>query len=334
MSNAIAERGPVDPETFQHEIADAYRPVILRGQVATWPAVVAGKAGSRAIAEYIAGFDVGVPVEVMIGAPEINGRFFYSDDMRGFNFHRQPVQLGSFLTELLRLDGAENPSALYAGAAAAADHLPGWLAANPLPLPTPGASPRIWIGNATRVAAHYDVSSNIACVVAGRRRFTLFPPDQIANLYVGPLENTIAGQPTSMVDLEHPDLARFPRFATALDAALVADLGPGDAIFIPSLWWHNIQAMGPLNVLLNYWWGQAAETPAFAALAHAMLSIRDVPAPERAAWRQWFDHYVFGDAVAQAGDHLPLDARGVLGPSSPERTQQMKEYLLRVLTRR
>ena len=66
-------------------------------------------------------------------------------------------------------------------------------------LPPELARPRIWLGNRSEVSAHFDLSDNIACVVAGRRRFTLFPPDQVANLYVGPLDHTMAGQPASMV---------------------------------------------------------------------------------------------------------------------------------------
>jgi Cupin-like domain len=329
----IPERAAVDPETFVREIADAYRPVVLRQQVADWPAVAAGKTGSRAIAAYLTGFDRGVPVEVMVGPPEITGRFFYSDNMRGFNFHREPVVLARLLAELVRLDGIPNPPALYAGAAAAVDHLPGWLEANPLTLPTPGAKPRIWIGNATRISTHYDVSSNIACVVSGQRRFTLFPPDQIGNLYVGPLEHTMAGQPTSMVDLEAPDFERFPRFVDALEHALIANLEPGDALFIPSLWWHNVMARGSVNVLVNYWWGEAAGSAAFPALAHALLSIRDVSPGEREAWRHWFDHFVFSDDACRVADHLPPGARGVLGPPSASRTEMMREYLRRALFR-
>ena len=79
--------------------------------------------------------------------------------------------------------------------------------------------PRVWFGNRVTVQTHYDISSNIACVVAGRRRFTLFPPEQLVNLYVGPLEFTLAGQPISMVKLEQPDFERYPRFRQALAAA-------------------------------------------------------------------------------------------------------------------
>ena len=45
-------------------------------------------------------------------------------------------------------------------------------------------------------------------MVAGRRRFTLFPPEQVANLYIGPLDLTPAGQPVSLVDQAQPDLVR------------------------------------------------------------------------------------------------------------------------------
>ncbi len=335
MPKAIHERGPVDTETFAREIATAYVPIVLRGQVADWPAVHAGAEGPAAMARYINGLSRGQPVEVMVGAPEIAGRFFYSDDMRGFNFRRSQVPLPNLLQELLRLGDIEDPPAVYAGAAATNDCLPGWQQANPPPLPTPGANPRIWIGNATRVALHYDVSDNIACVVAGRRRFTLIPPEQIANLYVGPLEWTLAGQPTSMVDHATPDFDRYPRFAEALANSASADLEPGDAIYIPSLWWHGVDAQASFNVLLNYWWGQADDTPAFAAMIHTLLSIRDVSPGERRAWRAWFDHYVFDEGAAEATvAHLPPHAHGVLDAPSPGRTRKIKEYLKRALDRR
>ena len=334
MPTPIAERGAIDAATFAAEVADAYRPVVLRGQVAAWPAVRAAHDGPAAIADYIAGFDSGSSADVLAGPADIDGRFFYNADVTGFNFERGTVPLRDLLAELVRMVNQPHPPALYAGAAAAEQHLPGWEAANSLGLPTPGGKAKIWIGNRTRVSTHYDVSSNIACVVAGRRRFTLFPPEQIRNLYVGPLEFTLAGQPTSMVDLDAPDFDRYPRFAEALDQAQSAELEAGDAIFIPSLWWHNVAALAPFNVLVNYWWGQANETPAFAALVHALLSIRDVAPGERAAWRDWFDHYVFGPDAHAAADHLPAAARGVLASASLGRTEQLKRYLLRSLERR
>lgn len=330
----VAERPAVDADTFAREVVSGYRPVVLRGQVAHWRAVAAGQAGPRATAEYLAGFGGGTPLEVLIGPPEIGGRFFYADDsLAGFNFHRQQVSIGALVAELLRYaESAEpRPHALYANAATAPEHLPGWEAANPLALGI-DAPARLWIGNASSIATHYDTSINIACVVAGRRRFTLFPPDQLPNLYVGPLDHTMAGPPSSMVDPDAPDLARHPRFADALAHAEVAELEPGDAIFIPPIWWHHVRAFDRLNVLVNYWWEHRSGA-AFVALVHAIWAVRDLPDAEKAAWRGWFDHLVFAPDAGRAADHLPDAARGIMGAASPERTSRIRQFLTGMLSR-
>ena len=326
------ERNGCDPETFVREVAPRDRPLVIRGLVADWPAVAAARAGSRAMAEYLLRHDQGAPVNVLVGPPEIGGRYFYNDDMNGFNFTTERVAFKTFIGALLKLAEEDQAPALYAGSASATPLLPDWLAQNPLPVPAEGATPRLWIGNTSRVATHFDTSANIACVVAGRRRFTLFPPEQIANLYIGPLDVTMAGQPASMVDVANPDLQRYPRYAEAWEHALVADLEPGDAIVMPNLWWHNVAADGTFNVMVNYWWGQASNARPFAALVQAIMSLRDLPAAERAAWRRWFDHYVFDDEAPQVADHLPEPARGILGPPTPERDRRVREYLMRVLT--
>jgi hypothetical protein len=333
---SVAERDAVDADTFEREIATSYRPVVLRGQVASWPAVAAGRGGGRDIAAYLSRFGGGRPLETLIGAPAINGRFFYNDDLSGFNFRREQVPLGALLAELVRLDeeAVAAPHAIYANAAAAAEHLPGWAEENVLDLPATGAVPRLWIGNRGKVATHYDNSYNVAAVIAGRRRFTLFPPEQLPNLYVGPLDRTLAGPPVSMVDPDAPDLEAFPRFAEALRHAQVAELGPGDALFIPAIWWHHVAALDPVNVLVNYWWNTDAAASPFPALIHAMVAVRDLPRDERAAWRGWFDHYVFAVDAVEAGAHLPAAALGVLAPASAERTERIRTYLLNALQQR
>jgi hypothetical protein len=328
--NRVSEVRNVTSERFANEIVPAYRPVILRGMVGEWPAVKASRQGPRATAEYIRRFDGGRPAKVFAASPHIGGRFFYTDDHQGFNFKTAQVMLPLLLDALVAEAGNPDAPSLYAGSASAPDNYPGWAEANPFPFALPGATPRLWIGNASRASTHYDGSNNIAAVVAGSRRFALFPPEQTRNLYVGPLENTIAGQPTSMVDLENPDLARYPRFAQAMDSMLVAELEPGDALFIPAFWWHDVKASGPLNVLVNYWWGQAEMSP-FGALMHAVLAVRDLPSGERAAVRTWFDHYVFEDSASDVASHLPAQARGVLGPPSPERTRSIRGFLKRIL---
>ena len=137
-----------------------------------------------------------------------------------------------------------------------------------------------------------------------------------------------------MVDPLDPDLERYPRFQRAHDQASFADLEPGDAIYIPTLWWHHVQAKAPVNVLMNYWHDDALHGGGFLALIHAMLAIRDLPQPQRAAWRNWFDHFIFGEDAPNAASHLPPHALGVSGPPSAERDAIIRQFLVRVLSAR
>jgi hypothetical protein len=171
-------------------------------------------------------------------------------------------------------------------------------------------------------------------VVAGRRRFTLFPPGEIGNLYVGPLDFTPAGQAISLVDFARPDLDRFPRFADALGRAQVAELEAGDALFIPSMWWHHVEALERYNVLINYWWrpSPAHMDSPMNALMMAMLSVRDLPPVQRQAWQQLFEHYVFA-ADEHTGAHIPPSARGSLRPLDASAARMLRARLLRSLNR-
>lgn len=327
MSQPVVERGPIDAADFAAEIAAAYRPVVLRGQAAGWPAVEAARCSDEALVDYIAALDSGTPTELLVGPPEIGGRYFYDDALRGCNFQKRGTTVTGLLKHLLGQRGQARPTALYAGAAATGAVLPGWAAANPIGFDLPTAKARVWIGNESHVATHFDESSNLMVVVAGTRRVTLFPPEQVDNLYVGPFHFTIAGPPVSMVDLNAPDLDRYPRFAEAIEHAVVAELEPGDALYIPPIWWHNVQATGTFNVMVNYWWDAPHASSALSAMIHSILSIRDLPLPQRRAWMRWFEHYVFGEDAEHAADHLPLHARGVVGPTSAARNASIRAHL-------
>lgn len=294
----------------------------------------ARRSASDAVA-YLKRFDARrAPVVATIAPPEAQGRFFYDDGMRGFNFRQEQVPLGVVLDTLLKYEADPAPPAIYVGSTTIDTWLPGLRAENDIALGTREPLASIWIGNRTRIAAHQDVPDNLACVAAGRRRVTLFPPSQLANLYIGPLDLTPAGQPVSLVDFAAPDLARFPRFAEAMAQAQVAELGPGDAVFIPSMWWHHMEALDGFNVLVNYWWRQSPawmDTP-MNALMLALMTVRDLPPAQRAVWRDVFDHYVFSGG-SDAAAHVPADARGALAPLDANAARRLRERLLKRINR-
>lgn len=333
MAGQIAELSGVTAERFHDEIVPASRPVVLRGLVNHWPVVSAARQSGEALRDYLLRFDRGRQLGAMAGPPRIKGRFFYNDDLNGFNFRRQSVKLDGAFEFLLRVAEEENPPSFAIQSAQVSNSLPGFDADNVMPLLDPEIEPRVWIGNRVIVACHQDPSENIAAVVAGRRRFTLFPPDQIANLYVGQMDKTPAGTAISMVDFDAPDFVAHPDFARALETAVVADLEPGDALYIPYMWWHQVRSLESVNMLVNYWWSapRADKGHPVDALLHAMLTIRDLPEQHRAAWREHFEHYVFGGTVA--GEHLPEGRRGILGELDEKLRGEMRDAVKRGLER-
>jgi len=329
----ILSRRGVDLKTFRDEILPAGSPVVFEGLVKDWPAVQAGLQSARALGDYLRGFDRGKPVAVLEGPPSIRGHFFYRDDMAGLNFERRPATISATIDRLLAQLENPDPPALYVESTPAAEYLPPFAAANPQPLLPASVGPRVWIGNTLTVQTHFDLSSNIACVVGGRRRFTLFPPDQIPNLYIGPIEYNISGPPISMVPLKSPDLARYPRFAEALRHSRSVELAPGDAIFIPYGWWHHVESLAPFNVLANYWWNDARQTGSpFDAMLHGILALRDLPPDQRDVWRKMFEHFVFSPPEETLA-HIPREKRGIQGPPSPERTQAIRAILAKIFSR-
>jgi hypothetical protein len=306
---------------------------VLKGVVDHWPAVQAARESPRALADHIRRFDRGRAASIIELPAAAKGRLFYREDMSGLNFTRYAAPIGPTLDRLLSLQDATNPVSVFIESMITEEFLPEFAAAHPMPLLDPMYGPRIWIGNRITVQTHYDLLYNIACVVGGRRRFTLFPPEQIANLYMGPLDFTPAGAPVSMVALKDPDLARYPRFAEAMRHAVSAELEPGDGLYIPYAWWHHVESLTPFNVLVNYWWNSAPKLGSpYAVLLHAAMSLRDLPADQRAVWSTIFDVLVFSDPDTALG-HLAPTQRGLLGPPSAQRLRDVRNILAQAFSR-
>lgn len=317
---------------FREEFVAAARPVVLRNLVADWPLVLAGRGGSGALAAYLGQCEPDAKVSVRIAPAETRGQLFYDATLDAFNYRKVEMRLADALDRLMANAALSDGESLAIQSVQAWRLFPRFAELNPVPLLPPNAAPRLWIGNAVTVAAHYDPMDNLACVAVGRRRFTLFPPDQVANLYPGPFEQTPAGAIVSMVDFDAPDLERYPGFVRAMEAALIAELAPGDALFIPCLWWHHVRSTEPVNLLVNYWWQglDGRQTPAMPALLHAMLAIKHLPEPQRAAWRALFDHYVFAQN-GPPGEHLPPARRGIQGEISAEMADKTRAAIARAL---
>ena len=320
--------GPLPDAMSDARLRDA-QPWVQRGLVAHWPMAQAGRRSSADAVAYLKSTWRGEVVGMLLARPEMQGRFHYNDTLTGMNFSREKAPLDVVLDALMTMADDPQAPSLYVGSTTVDTCLPGFRADNDLPFGGRDPLVSVWLGNRSRIAAHFDLPDNLACVVAGRRRFTLFPPEQVANLYVGPLDVTPAGQAVSLVDFAKPDFERFPRFAQALEHAQVVELEPGDAVFIPSMWWHHVESLTPFNVLVNYWWRQSPDymDSPIGALMAALLTMRDLPPAQREIWRGLFDHYVFRADETTAA-HIPPNARSALAPLTESGARHLRQALL------
>lgn len=326
--------------TIPKDIVAKAEPVILKQLVGDWPLVKAGKISDRSSVDYLKQFYNGNTSIVCKIPPENNGRMFYNSNCTDLDYESFKGRIDDTLEAILDCAGKVDEPAYYIASNIIDTHFPNLLQDNNLTIPRtmhPDAMKErvsIWIGAATTATCHFDALDNIACCVAGKRHFTIFPPDQVTNLYPGPLEPTPGGQAISLVDFKNPDFEKFPRFKTALQNALVAELEPGDALYLPSMWWHHVESLAPYNILVNYWWDDA---PSFLmsgmnALYAAMLGIRDKSVHERYGWQQLFNHYIFNGAET-ANSYIPAEAHGFLKPLERLESRKLRALLINKLNR-
>jgi len=315
------------------------QPVILKGLVKDWPLV---KLGQQSAAKVMAELELHYskkPMLVYKGAPDIQARFGYNKSYTGFNFEAKkstiPEVFDSIRSQLtqdvhdylyvnsLRFD--EGFPKLNQTHQLAFDH-------NEFEQNQPVS--KIWLGTESVAAAHFDQPKNIACCLVGKRRFTLFPPNQIGNLYPGPLKPTPGGQVVTLTNLSQPDFTRFPRLKEALANAYIVDLEPGDALYYPSMWWHEVEAFDRFNAMVNFWW-MAAEPylgNPMDVLTHAMMSLRDRPIKEKEAWKALFNYYIFDDNE-RVRKHMPPESHGALATMTEDQTRRIRAMLRNNLNR-
>lgn len=135
---------------------------------------------------------------------------------------------------------------------------------------------------------HYDVMDNLLAQVTGRKRVVLFSPQDALQLY-------LSGDKSEVLDIDSPDLKRFPEFVKAKRYECV--LEPGDLLFIPALWFHNTVAL-QFGVGVNVFWRHlpadsydkkdpygnkdpVAATRALQALERALHTLDELPAEYR-----------------------------------------------------
>lgn len=319
----------LNKQQFHDEIIAAKRPVVLRGLVTDWPIVQKANKSLQESIDYLLQVINDHPCYTVVAPPSEEGRLFFTKDLTGVNFQSVNGPIPSTIKQMQAMQGSLSPHAISIQAAVLNDCAPAFKDQHSLPLLDNKVEPTMWISNQSRVAAHFDLNDNIAAVAIGRRRFTLFPPDQTANLYIGPTLNSPGGVPTSLVDIKQPDFRKYPRFKFALENAQFAELLPGDAIFIPSPWWHSVESLDPFNVLINYWWNEHLDPigpTAINSMALSMLTIAKMDSAQRESWKALFDYFVFKES-GDPSEHLPSTLNDFVTTLTDKQLSDFYEHL-------
>jgi hypothetical protein len=184
----MRETGKITRSEFEAEILLGGQPVVFRGLVSDWPNI---GHSPEALFETLKSYDSGAMQGTLLGQSGTAGKFHYAPDLRGQNYD----QIGETLSVALdRLATGPHPDGAYIQSIPLDRHMPDFARDHPMPLLDASVTPRAWIGTPTTVQTHMDQSQNIACVLLGEREVTLFPPEQLPNLYPGPLEPRRAGR--------------------------------------------------------------------------------------------------------------------------------------------
>src|SRR5690348_18289364 len=104
MTHTLTEIAGSDVETarqFHVDVAEQCRPVVLRGLVKHWPVVQSGLQSPQSLQSYLQKFDSGLQAEAFFGEPRIAGKYYYSDDMKGFNFERRRMKLADAVATMV-----------------------------------------------------------------------------------------------------------------------------------------------------------------------------------------------------------------------------------------
>jgi lysine-specific demethylase 8 len=227
---------PPSPARFQADYVRPRRPVVLRGLGEEWPA-------RSWTLEHLERDFAGVSVPVL---PTRSGRVVV-DPQHGLVRHTIPF--GEYAAAVRSGDSVECLTAR-------ADELPADFE-HALPPPVysrdaPWQVMKCWLLPTGTVSdLHFDLADNLHTVIFGTKRFTLVHPRESSCVYPNRLVDSIPNG--CQVDIEQPDFERFPRLAGV--HLLIAELEPGDTLYIPRRWWHHGRTVA-LALSVNHWWAR------------------------------------------------------------------------------
>ena len=213
-----------DPDAFYRHHYETNRPAKLTGLIDHWPAL------SRWSLDHFAKVAGDAVVEAQVERERDPDYELAKDD------HRRLVRFGE-LVEWLRGDTPSNDIYLtaYNSGTNAAALAPLWDDMAPIDLLEPRTRDGFfWLGpRGTLTPWHHDLTNNLLVQVMGRKRVRMAPPWAFARMRNS--RHCFSDWGNEALPAGHGDSAVPPVLETVI--------GPGEAIFLPVGWWHQIEAL-------------------------------------------------------------------------------------------
>jgi len=246
----IERRAGLGTDEFLERYYAVNRPVILTGEMADWPAL------TRWTPDYLKARLGARPIEYQ-GGRAANERFEMDKDA-----HRRQQPFDAFMDQILR-PGAGNDAYITAynsdrnAETLALLHEDMGFLGKFLDPSAQHPNGMMWIGPAGTVTSlHHDLTNNFIAQVVGRKRLKILPAAEVGKLYNS--RHVFSDIP----DVEAPDLdlVRHPRLAEARAYEVV--LEPGEIIFMPLAWWHQVKSLdfSVTVTYTNFLWPNDAHT--------------------------------------------------------------------------
>ena len=248
------------PEEFKKNFFSCKKPVIITGKMENW------KALSLWTPDYLNNA-AGVDTEVNVSFSQ--NKIFNGDPEKGVAPWRRKMKFGDFMNLVLQHDElAEESYYLQQYPITTFPKLIEDIENPEYFDPKLLVFRNFWVGSGGNISPlHYDISQNFHAQVKGRKRVLLFAPQQTDLLYPFPAHSKIPH--ISQIDIDRPDLQKFPKFQKT--RCFECTIEPGEMLFIPVFWWHQVYCLDKLNLSVNFWW-KADLTEFFAVYAVEVIS--------------------------------------------------------------
>mmetsp|Transcript_182454 Transcript_182454/g.578190 ORF Transcript_182454/g.578190 Transcript_182454/m.578190 type:complete len:292 (+) Transcript_182454:423-1298(+) len=145
----------------------------------------------------------------------------------------------------------------------------------------------MWMGRGgSKSVIHYDDQDNINCMLAGRKRFIFMHPSYKAKFEAHPnskdnkfgwvdtdLDRSAKGYGAFMgnLDVDSVDLINYPGWSDVQWSYV--DLQPGDCVYIPYQWYHQVTAEPGRSINVHVWYWRPAKFDAASCAADAALAV-------------------------------------------------------------